>query len=172
MRFIPCSPPHAHRLLHATRHEQTFFFQRNKALRQLSQRNPAKVALWKGIYFFRGVVTFSVRGSQYLNKLRTDGEHINFPAGTLQPPFMTSRRTTRLTLAAWARDRPRTYAGFDDQGALFDPEGNLKNCGRRKTKKPSRNERSVFAMRFFCGKAGLHAEPPAAGAAVFQGVRN
>jgi hypothetical protein len=135
MRFIPCSPPHAHRLLHATRHEQTFFFQRNKALRQLSQRNPAKVALWKGIYFFRGVVTFSVRGSQYLNKLRTDGEHINFPAGTLQPPFMTSRRTTRLTLAAWARDRPRTYAGVTIRARCSIPKAISRtvDAGRRKS---------------------------------------
>jgi predicted metalloendopeptidase len=53
---------------------------------------------------------------------------INFPAGILQPPFYDFKADDALNFGGMGAviGHELTH-GFDDQGALFDPEGNLKN---------------------------------------------
>ncbi|MGZ7055779.1 MAG: M13 family metallopeptidase [Candidatus Angelobacter sp.] len=53
---------------------------------------------------------------------------INFPAGILQPPFFDFKADDALNFGGMGAviGHELTH-GFDDQGALFDPEGNLKN---------------------------------------------
>jgi len=53
---------------------------------------------------------------------------INFPAGILQPPFYYFKADDALNFGGMGAviGHELTH-GFDDQGALFDPEGNLKN---------------------------------------------
>ena len=53
---------------------------------------------------------------------------INFPAGILQPPFYDFKADDVLNFGGMGAviGHELTH-GFDDQGALFDPEGNLKN---------------------------------------------
>jgi predicted metalloendopeptidase len=53
---------------------------------------------------------------------------INFPAGILQPPFYDFKVDDALNFGGMGAviGHELTH-GFDDQGALFDPEGNLKN---------------------------------------------
>src|SRR5579859_692770 len=53
---------------------------------------------------------------------------INFPAGILQPQFYDFKADDALNLGGMGAviGHELTH-GFDDQGALFDPEGNLKN---------------------------------------------
>jgi putative endopeptidase len=53
---------------------------------------------------------------------------INFPAGILQPPFYDFHADDALNFGGMGAviGHELTH-GFDDQGALFDPEGNLKN---------------------------------------------
>jgi predicted metalloendopeptidase len=54
--------------------------------------------------------------------------NINFPAGILQPPFYDFKADDALNFGGMGAviGHELTH-GFDDQGALFDPEGNLKN---------------------------------------------
>lgn len=54
--------------------------------------------------------------------------NINFPAGILQPPFYDFHADDALNFGGMGAviGHELTH-GFDDQGALFDPEGNLKN---------------------------------------------
>jgi predicted metalloendopeptidase len=54
--------------------------------------------------------------------------NINFPAGILQPPFFDFHADDALNFGGIGAviGHEMTH-GFDDQGALFDPEGNLKN---------------------------------------------
>ena len=54
--------------------------------------------------------------------------NINFPAGILQPPFYGFKADDALNFGGMGAviGHELTH-GFDDQGALFDPEGNLKN---------------------------------------------
>lgn len=54
--------------------------------------------------------------------------NINFPAGILQPPFYDLKADDALNFGGMGAviGHELTH-GFDDQGALFDPEGNLKN---------------------------------------------
>ena len=54
--------------------------------------------------------------------------NINFPAGILQPPFYDFKADDALNFGGMGAviGHEMTH-GFDDQGALFDPEGNLKN---------------------------------------------
>ena len=72
---------------------------------------------------------------------------INFPAGILQPPFYDFKADDALNFGGMGAviGHELTH-GFDDQGALFDAEGNLTTGGRRKTKRPSRNGRSALWM--------------------------
>jgi putative endopeptidase len=53
---------------------------------------------------------------------------INFPAGILQPPFYDFKADDALNFGGMGAviGHELTH-GFDDQGSLFDPEGNLKN---------------------------------------------
>jgi putative endopeptidase len=53
---------------------------------------------------------------------------INFPAGILQPPFYDFKADDALNFGGMGAviGHELTH-GFDDQGALFDPQGNLKN---------------------------------------------
>jgi predicted metalloendopeptidase len=53
---------------------------------------------------------------------------INFPAGILQPPFFDFKADDALNFGGMGAviGHELTH-GFDDQGALFDPQGNLKN---------------------------------------------
>jgi predicted metalloendopeptidase len=53
---------------------------------------------------------------------------INFPAGILQPPFYDFKADDALNFGGMGAviGHELTH-GFDDEGALFDPEGNLKN---------------------------------------------
>jgi putative endopeptidase len=54
--------------------------------------------------------------------------NINFPAGILQPPFYDFKADDALNFGGMGAviGHELTH-GFDDQGALFDPQGNLKN---------------------------------------------
>ncbi|HEY2168804.1 MAG TPA: M13 family metallopeptidase, partial [Candidatus Angelobacter sp.] len=54
--------------------------------------------------------------------------NINFPAVILQPPFYVFKADDALNFGGMGAviGHELTH-GFDDQGALFDPEGNLKN---------------------------------------------
>jgi endothelin-converting enzyme/putative endopeptidase len=54
--------------------------------------------------------------------------NINFPAGILQPPFYDFKADDALNFGGMGAviGHELTH-GFDDQGALFDPERNLKN---------------------------------------------
>ena len=54
--------------------------------------------------------------------------NIIFPAGILQPPFYDFKADDALNFGGMGAviGHELTH-GFDDQGALFDPEGNLKN---------------------------------------------
>jgi putative endopeptidase len=54
--------------------------------------------------------------------------NINFPAGILQPPFFDFHADDALNFGGIGAviGHEMTH-GFDDQGALFDPQGNLKN---------------------------------------------
>src|SRR5215472_920149 len=54
--------------------------------------------------------------------------NINFPAGILQPPFYDFKADDAVNFGGMGAviGHELTH-GFDDQGALFDPEGNLKN---------------------------------------------
>jgi predicted metalloendopeptidase len=54
--------------------------------------------------------------------------NINFPAGILQPPFYDFKADDALNFGGMGAviGHELTH-GFDDQGALFDPEGNLNN---------------------------------------------
>jgi len=53
---------------------------------------------------------------------------INFPAGILQPPFYDFKADDAINFGGMGAviGHELTH-GFDDQGALFDPQGNLKN---------------------------------------------
>jgi putative endopeptidase len=54
--------------------------------------------------------------------------NINFPAGILQPPFFDFHADDALNFGGiGAVIGHEMIHGFDDQGALFDPQGNLKN---------------------------------------------
>jgi putative endopeptidase len=54
--------------------------------------------------------------------------NINFPAGILQPPFFDFKADDALNFGGiGAVIGHELTHGFDDQGALFDPEGNLKD---------------------------------------------
>jgi predicted metalloendopeptidase len=54
--------------------------------------------------------------------------NINFPAGILQPPFFDFKADDAVNFGGiGAVIGHELTHGFDDQGALFDPEGNLKN---------------------------------------------
>jgi endothelin-converting enzyme/putative endopeptidase len=61
----------------------------------------------------------------YYNPTEND---INFPAGILQPPFYDFKADDALNFGGMGAviGHELTH-GFDDEGALFDPEGNLKN---------------------------------------------
>jgi predicted metalloendopeptidase len=61
----------------------------------------------------------------YYNPTEND---INFPAGILQPPFYYFKADDALNFGGMGAviGHELTH-GFDDEGALFDPEGNLKN---------------------------------------------
>ncbi|HEY1940152.1 MAG TPA: M13 family metallopeptidase [Candidatus Angelobacter sp.] len=61
----------------------------------------------------------------YYNPTEND---INFPAGILQPPFYDFKADDALNFGGMGAviGHELTH-GFDDQGSLFDPEGNLKN---------------------------------------------
>jgi predicted metalloendopeptidase len=61
----------------------------------------------------------------YYDPLEND---INFPAGILQPPFYDFRADDAINFGAiGAVIGHELTHGFDDQGAQFDPEGNLKD---------------------------------------------
>jgi predicted metalloendopeptidase len=54
--------------------------------------------------------------------------NINFPAGILQPPFFDFKADDAVNFGGiGAVIGHELTHGFDDQGALFDPEGNLKD---------------------------------------------
>ena len=61
--------------------------------------------------------------------------NINFPAGILQPPFYDFKADDALNFGGMGAviGHELTH-GFDDQGALFDPEGNLELVDARRRK--------------------------------------
>jgi len=72
---------------------------------------------------------------------------INFPAGILQPPFYDFKADDALNFGGMGAviGHELTH-GFDDQGALFDPEGNLKNWWTSEDEKASRNGHNALSM--------------------------
>jgi len=84
---------------------------------------------------------------------------IVFPAGILQPPFYDPKRDDAYNMAASGQSSgTKSRMAFDDQGAQFDPRGNLKNWWTPEDLK-SFQERGECVVKQFDGyevEKGLH----------------
>ena len=81
------------------------------------------------------------------------GNNTALPAGILQPPFFGADRGIAANMGGIGMviGHELTH-GFDDQGAQFDAEGNLKNWWQRRRQEVVRREghvrrRSVLVVR-------------------------
>jgi putative endopeptidase len=74
---------------------------------------------------------------------------IVFPAGILQPPFFDPKRDAAFNYGAMGAIIGHEIThGFDDQGAKFDPHGNMKNWWTEKDLKEFQSRGDCIAKQF------------------------
>lgn len=90
---------------------------------------------------------------------RSNNNEIVFPAGILQPPFYDPQRDDAMNYGGiGAVIGHELTHGFDDQGAKFDPQGNLKNWWTPEDLKNFQERGDCIAKQFdgYFVEPGLH----------------